>query len=185
MVRMGIFFILTILISCYFFLLLKLTPMQHIGMKRKPYLLLELLIAFTLVALCALPLVHDPLHSLRSEIQIFEKVELERLAEVSFADLKAELYRNEIPWEAFDTSKYKLHKQDSVRIQLKGVCERTYLRSYYLSTKYHKKAADQEDHRIVNIKIAFTKPGKGKQPKPFYYLTYLAKFALKPNQNKN
>jgi hypothetical protein len=154
-------------------------------MKRKPYLLLELLIAFTLVALCAVPLVRDPLHSLRSEIRTFEKMELERLSEVSFADIKAELYRNEIPWKTFETNTYQFFRQDSVRIQLKGVCENTYLRSYYISTRYKKEAADQEDHRIVNIKITFTKEGRAKSLKSFYYQTYLTKLSLKPDQPKN
>ncbi len=148
-------------------------------MRSKAYLLLELLIAFMLVALCALPLVRNPLYSLKTEITAFEKIELERLAEVFFAEIKSELYQNAIPWKALDAAKQPetSFRENAVQIPFSGVTERTYLRKCYLWTKWQKEGKNREDHRIVNVKITFTSVGKSKLlERSFLYQVYLAKF---------
>lgn len=67
-------------------------------MKKNPFLLLEVLIAFTLVTLCIVPLVRQPLQLYRTELAYLEEMELERLAEWAFTEAKEILLKNEIPW---------------------------------------------------------------------------------------
>lgn len=122
-------------------------------MKKKPYLLLELLIAFTLIAACAIPLVRSPLAAVRSELRTLEKNELERLSEVTFAHIKAELYQNAFAWDEIDHA--KLPKEPLRKDQIAG-----FTRSIYIWTPYQKKSDNQEEHRIINVKIEFAKRGK-------------------------
>ena len=67
--------------------------------KKKPFLLLEILIAILLVSICLVPLVQSPIQSFRAELQLLEEMEGERLAEWTFSEIKEKLLKNEIPWE--------------------------------------------------------------------------------------
>jgi hypothetical protein len=132
--------------------------------KNKPYLLLELLIAFTLLALCAIPLVRNPLYVLQTEMLTFEKNELERLAELTFASIKAELFQNNISWEDLDQKKLPQQpfRKELVHIAFKGVTQRGYNRSIYIWAPYRKVADNKEEHRVINVKIAFEPVGRAK-----------------------
>lgn len=68
-------------------------------MKKKPFLLLEVLIALSLVLICAIPLVKQPLKLFRDEMVHLQKMELERLADWTFTEIKEILLKNEIPWK--------------------------------------------------------------------------------------
>lgn len=68
-------------------------------MKKRPFLLIEVLIAFLLVTICSVPLVKQPLKLYKDEMEYLEKMERERLADWSFTEIKEILIRNDIPWE--------------------------------------------------------------------------------------
>ena len=68
-------------------------------MKKRPVLLLEVLLALLLLVICAVPLVKQPLKLYREEITYLEKMEKERLADWSFTEIKELLLKNGIPWE--------------------------------------------------------------------------------------
>lgn len=133
-------------------------------MKRKAYLLLELLIALSILALCALPLVRTPLFSARQEIAAFEKMELERLAELGFAKIFEQLHQNEIPTKAFEakTLQNTPYLKDTVVIDLPGVLNKQFDREFFLWTHAQKEGPEQNEFKIVKIKIVFTPFGKGK-----------------------
>lgn len=76
-------------------------------MKRN-FLLLELLIAFTLVALFAFPLIFNPLNRLNQEIQKLEEIETERLSELLLSEVKEELYLGKVPWKKIPKKKPKV-----------------------------------------------------------------------------
>ena len=57
--------------------------------QKKSYLLLELMIAFALITLCAFPLMRVPLSALKTEKAVMEKIQLERCAEEIFCDIYA------------------------------------------------------------------------------------------------
>lgn len=75
---------------------------------KRPFLLLELLIAFSLVTIFAFPLILNPLHRLNLEFKKLEEIEKERLSELVLATLKEKLYLNEIPWEKISSVKPEL-----------------------------------------------------------------------------
>ncbi len=78
------------------------------AIKRRPFLLLELLIALTLLSVCAFPLIYNPLHRLDKEIAALEKIEMARLAELVLADVKKQLYEHTIDLKKVGTKTKKL-----------------------------------------------------------------------------
>ncbi len=72
---------------------------------KRPFLLLELLIAFSLVSLFAFPLIFNPLNKLNNELTKLEEMERERYSELLLADIKERLYLNEIPWKKIPSKK--------------------------------------------------------------------------------
>ena len=79
---------------------------------KRPFLLLELLIAFSLVAIFSFPLIFNPLNKLNQELKKLEEIERERLSELLLAEVKDQLYLNAIPWEKIPLSKPKTPFQD-------------------------------------------------------------------------
>jgi hypothetical protein len=64
----------------------------------RPYLLLEVLIALSLVALCMVPLLRPHIAAMRGEVVISQTVELQRLAGLVIADVRQRLYQHEYPY---------------------------------------------------------------------------------------
>lgn len=124
---------------------------------KRPYLLLELLIAFTIVSGCILPLVSNPLRFFRSEIRSLQRMELERLAEVSFASIKTSLYKNEIPWQDLVDDKYEEspYIKDRVCIPLGTKIKRDYERIITFKVKKHEEGRDLEDCLLLNTRVKF------------------------------
>lgn len=75
--------------------------------RKRPYLLLEVLIAFSILLICLVPLIKSPMRLLKLQISSAEKSELSRLELLSFAEVKKALYKNEIPWEVLSQKKEK------------------------------------------------------------------------------
>jgi hypothetical protein len=71
----------------------------------RPVVLLEVLIAFALVALCALPLIYPHVFILRSEKKFISTVQLDHLVNHLYAGILQKLYQNEIPWQDIENGK--------------------------------------------------------------------------------
>ncbi|MBY0530303.1 MAG: hypothetical protein K2P51_09005 [Rhabdochlamydiaceae bacterium] len=124
------------------------------------FLLLELLIAFTLFASCILPLTHIPMKAFEEELKTYQRLQLHRISDEAMAEVKAQLFKNEIPWEKLDV--YKNNKslifQDSVTLDLKGLGARSIERTGYIFSSSRKKGKNQDQHRLVEIEIKLTTP---------------------------
>ena len=75
----------------------------------KPYqlhkrysLMLEVLIAFVLVALCVFPLISPHVAIYRQQREFVLKIELDQAVSNLYSALLEKLYRNEIPWSTFE-----------------------------------------------------------------------------------
>lgn len=104
-------------------------------MKKRNFVLLEVLIAFLLVAICLLPLVKQPLKLYKSELEQLEKLELERMADWTFTEVKEILLKNEIPWEKIPEkgSKSDFFSLPAAFLQIPGHSAKKVERSFYLS----------------------------------------------------
>ena len=67
--------------------------------KKCNFLLLEVLISFTLLSLSSILLVRGPLLFFQKELKILSRLEYERIADLSFCDLKSRFLNNSISWE--------------------------------------------------------------------------------------
>ncbi len=138
---------------------------------KKPYLLLELLIALALVTLLAFPLINQPFRLLHKEIASLERTELERLSELYFAKIKERLYRNEIPWEVLAKDKQTpLFEKDKITL---AHSKHIFRIKTYLWTKKR-----TEDDYLIGVNIVFTpKPQGGHTHKEisFFYRLFLKK----------
>ncbi len=128
----------------------------------RPFLLLEVLIAFTLVALCGIPLIVQPMKSYRSEIALLEEVELQRLADYSFSEIKESMLSHKISWEKLPamnqtTGPFKLGTE---MIQVPGREPKKIERSYTLFGKGEKESENGEIYRMIYVKLQFSPPLK-------------------------
>jgi type II secretory pathway pseudopilin PulG len=69
-------------------------------MKRRNFLLLEVLIALALVALFAPLLMRLPLGQYKAQVRQLETYEQQRLADLAFSEIKEQLLKQSIPWKA-------------------------------------------------------------------------------------
>ena len=68
-------------------------------MKKRPFLLLEVLIAFAIVAICILPLLAPHLWIIQGEKAFLAEIQADRVAGNLFGELIQKLHENEIPFE--------------------------------------------------------------------------------------
>lgn len=131
--------------------------------RKKPFILLELLLAMALLSLFGTLVLQAPLLLFRREYEVVDQSELERIAEQTFAALQTELHQEKIPWDVIALNKKPNAKEpfrkDAVRCNLSG---RTYQRSVYIWTKRKKEGLDGLEHRLLSIAISFS-PAKKKR----------------------
>jgi hypothetical protein len=127
-------------------------------LKKRPFLLLEILIALMLVILCAIPLAIEPLRLYRSEMKLLAEIEGERLADWTFSEIKEKLLRNDIPWEDLPLENkaprsYPLEPSD---IHIPGRSKKQIQRSFTLTCQRQKEGLQGEIYRIFDVDIYFT-----------------------------
>lgn len=71
----------------------------------RPILLLEVIIAFALVALCALPLIYPHVVILKSEKSFIATAQLDHFVNLLYANRLQKLYKEEIPWSDIESEK--------------------------------------------------------------------------------
>lgn len=65
---------------------------------RRYFLLLEVMIAFALVVLCAIPLIYPHTYILRMQKEFIQEIELDHFVNQDFADLMVNLYKKQVSW---------------------------------------------------------------------------------------
>ena len=137
---------------------------------KRSFLLIEVIIAFALVTLLIVPLIRNPIYFFRSQIKSLEKLECERIADLTFLDLKLEIYndqnkftknlarsKKDTPYETLDT--YKLVTFNKKKIA----------RSYKIYSKNkEKETKDNEKYKLLTIRI-FLRPTDQKREYEYEY----------------
>jgi hypothetical protein len=142
-------------------------------MKKKPFLLLEILIALALVLLAAAPLIVQPIHLYKAELKLLEQTEGERLADWTFSEIKESLLKNEIPWEAIPSKRTTSSPFSlaPVTLQIPGIHPKSIERSFTLFCKAEKKGLQGETYRLLYVNLSFSPhlcPRKKDQKAPDY-----------------
>ena len=107
---------------------------------KRPALLLELLIAMSLLAIGLVGLIKSPASLHRAQARAFEKAECERLAAWTFTELREAL--TQTSW-----TKIPLLKETSKRVELGDK------RSYTLTTLEEKRLAEGPTRRLVAVHV--------------------------------
>ena len=161
----------------------KKKPFQRIV--KLPIILLEVLIAFALIALCILPLIYPHVFILRSENKFISTVELDHFVNLLYADTLQKLYQNDISWQDIENG-----SEISIDTQIaenKGFKNFPYIGSYKFSKVIKKTNSDTgKEAYLMALTYTFkTKPGfflekdlKDKTPK----ITYKYEIAIERNQ---
>jgi hypothetical protein len=125
------------------------------GVKKRSFLLLEVLIALLFVSLCIAPMMQAPLAVFKKERKNLEQMEKERLADWSFSEVKERLLKNEIPWEKIpkqyeETGPFPL---PDVKIELPGYKPKTIKRIFTLYGQGKKEGKGGQDLRQLYVRI--------------------------------
>ena len=73
--------------------------------RKQPFLLLEVMIAFSLIVLCIFPLISPHIELYKAKKLFLNRLEQDHVVNVLYVDLLEKLYRNEIPWETLQDKK--------------------------------------------------------------------------------
>ena len=127
---------------------------------KKPFLLLEVLIALLLVSLCLIPLIRSPVENYRTEMRQLEEMEGERLADITFAEIKEKLAKHEIAWDRLPApgTKTAPFPLPSLPIHIPGCKEKKIERAFTLrcDKRGEKQGPHGEITRIVKVDVSFT-----------------------------
>jgi hypothetical protein len=129
-------------------------------------LLLEVLIALVLVALCAFPLLAPHFMMINQEKLLLDEIEADRMANVIFTNLVEKMYNGTLTWEEINS----LEKKDIERDLLKDVAipkRWPYAMSYRFETPRLKPDAKEPQYGLFPLWVEMT-PQKGKTIRFFY-----------------
>ncbi len=121
--------------------------------KKQLFVLLELLIALSLFALCILPLVQLPLNALKVEIKSYQQLQLQRASELICLETEVQLFQQKISWKALacnSQEKYLL-RDEILTIDLPGWGDKKFQNRCFLWTARKKKGKNGEEHRLLTL----------------------------------
>ena len=124
-------------------------------MKKRSFVLLEVLIAFSLIFICVIPLIQQPLRLFRTEWQRLEEMETERLAAWTFSEVKEKLLNGEFSWDQIPEKKKKSPSYTLADgwIEIPGAVPKKVIRKFYLTGKKEKTGLQNEVIRKIEISI--------------------------------
>lgn len=150
--------------------------------QKRPIILLEVLIAFALVSLCALPLIYPHMAIFKAEKRFVDTIELDHLVNLLFANRLEKLYLHEIPWADIEGGKEILIEKQMIQ-DVGYKKELPFMGTYQFIYKIHKPLNTPED-AVYLYKLVFQFIPKGKQTdvKPIKYeYTYDIMIERKPS----
>jgi hypothetical protein len=124
---------------------------------------MELIIGIFLIGACALPLARISSKAVREEIKSIYRMDFQRLGDLAFAQFKAKLYKQEIPWDALASSKNTQIFNDEVvlALQKNPLSKETDLIKLKRKASYRsvwKKGKHGEEWRLVTFQVYFYSP---------------------------
>ncbi len=123
--------------------------------KKFSFLLLEALIAISILIVFAPLLMRLPIHHYKAQVEYFEKLEKQRIADWTYSEIKETLLRQSIPWKALPEKEKgtKTFPLSDTKLHLRGLKPKTINRSFTLKCKGEKEGNQGEIFRLYKLKI--------------------------------
>ncbi len=140
--------------------------------KKADFLLVEILIAIAIIGLLCIPLIRNPIYLFRSQLTALEKIECERIANLSFLEIKLMFHNNDIPHNlSTDRDHPTIIQLKPEYIDLMGPSKKEIKRSIRIWYIFDKTTQTGDYYRLINIKIDL-KPQEFKKSKKSYTYKY-------------
>lgn len=151
-------------------------------MKKRPFLLLEVLIALLLIELFTVFFLKQPILAYRKELANLEELERQRIADWSFSEVKEKLFKNEIPWESLPQKrgdkKGPFPLEPPCYIDIPSFLKKKVERSFSLHYQRQKTGRHGETYRLLEVKIFFSPPLERKKTEKTPQENYVYRIAL-------
>jgi hypothetical protein len=130
--------------------------------QKSPFLLLELLVALTLVSIVSIPLIQRPVAAYLKEIAALESIELRRLSDLAFFEVRELLANHTIPLYALPQRKElsSLYPLNTTSISRPPHRTQEVQRGFRLYCLREKKGLDGKTYRFFEIQIELQTPNK-------------------------
>lgn len=127
-------------------------------MKKRSFILLEILIAISLISICIIPLIRNPIYFYKKEIKCLEKLERTRIKKEALLEIQEMLFKNHINWDDFaeKSRKKALIKkfEQPKKIEIKDFAKKEIEIYYRIWTKKEKFLGNDSFCRKVAIQIS-------------------------------
>lgn len=140
--------------------------------RRAHFTLLEIMIAFFIVSICAIPLLAPNLWMIRAERSFSFQIEAGRVANLVMQKLLEMLYDNSIPWEALN-DKVKRPVPFDINKEFNFPSGWPYSISYALAEKINKKGQDNSQSFHLFYLDLFFKPNDQEKELHFRYEMFI------------
>jgi hypothetical protein len=131
-----------------------LVPKKKIKVKKRHMILLEVMIALALIALCVLPLLAPHAFLLKQQKQFISTIELDHMVNLLYADTVERLHRQEIAWQSIqEKTVFPVDASTYARIHYDKTLPFT--GSYRFEDSKHK-INDKENWGVHLLKLVFT-----------------------------
>jgi hypothetical protein len=131
--------------------------------RKHHFLLLEVVIAIILIALCIIPLISPHTFILTEQKKFIHKVELDHLVNLTFADIVERMYRNEIPWSRIVGG--DIFEIDEFDLQRMGYDRRLPFTGAYSFKVEHEKPTEESPKKLylLSLRLSFVPLEGGRQ----------------------
>lgn len=122
--------------------------------RKKPFILLELLIAMSLISLCSTLLVSTPAKLYKKNLEQLYSLELSRLADNLSFQIQLDLPKLH-PWDSLEKGDKELHPLQEIQVRLASSVKRSYKCAYRISLQREKEGPQNTFYRLVRCNLYF------------------------------
>lgn len=120
---------------------------------KKHFLLLEVLIAFVLIALCMIPLISPQTFILTQQKKFIQELEVNHVVNLAYADIIERLYKNEIPWNSIiQGNEFEV---DETMLQRLKYSKKIPYRGYYAFSEIIHKPTEDTPRKLYLFNLNF------------------------------
>lgn len=130
--------------------------MHHkVRIHRRPFLLLETLLAVAMIALCSSFFLSTPMKVYQKHLEDLKKMELSRIADNLFISLQYEL-KHTHRWDSFKEEKGKPFPLETISLKIDTIMNTQYKCCYQLWIKNTKEGPGESTYRLLGCTFYFS-----------------------------